>query len=65
MSGATAVDYCFMLIRVIEAGVKSVVSASIETSNFDHEVQQNVTDAAALTSQDSTVLHDHRLQCKR
>ena len=44
---------------LIEAGVKSVVSASIETSNVDHEVQTNITDAA-LTSQDTIVLHDHR-----
>ena len=48
-----------MLRRLIEAGVKSVTSASIETTNVDHGLQKLDADAA-LVSPYRTVVHDDR-----
>ena len=48
-----------MWTRFVEAGVKSVTSASIETTNVDRQLQKHNADAAQL-DHDSSVIHDDR-----
>lgn len=48
-----------MLTRLIEAGVKSVTSASIEMTNVDREIQKH-NDDAEFVGQGSNATHDDR-----